>query len=289
MNKEILYTMATDENGDLIHIDDAIKGSRYYCPLCKGEFILRKSGKTGKGSKRPHFAHNELTPNCTPEGVLHYSFRKLLLSILIKHQSEDKTLAINWRCSICNGKYTGNILAKVASIKEEYNLVECRPDIALLDEDEGVVAVVEIVVTHKPEESVLQYYKMNHIVLIQIDVSSEDDLKRVEEKAKNPSTVELCLNSKCTNYGNIKTRRDLLIGTKMCNACFGLINVCTVRTSHVFGILHSTDFSENEIELAKAKGVRFEMRVNDATNEDYPQIICWNCKKIRSRFASRRF
>ena len=72
MVKEILYTTAVDKNGNLILIHNAEKGINYYCPVCHKDFILRKSGKTGKGSKRPHFAHNELTPNCTPEGVLHY-------------------------------------------------------------------------------------------------------------------------------------------------------------------------------------------------------------------------
>ena len=48
MTKEILYTSALDENGDTICINDAEKGRTYYCPICKGKFILRKSGKTGK-------------------------------------------------------------------------------------------------------------------------------------------------------------------------------------------------------------------------------------------------
>ena len=74
MVKEILYTTALDENGNLIRINDAEKGGTYYCPNCKSEFILRKSGKTGKGSRRPHFAHNNLTTNCTGESNLHFSF-----------------------------------------------------------------------------------------------------------------------------------------------------------------------------------------------------------------------
>jgi competence CoiA-like predicted nuclease len=96
MEKEILYTTALDKNDSFIHINNAEKGVNYYCPLCKKEFILRKSGKTGKGSRRPHFAHNELTPNCTPEGVLHYSFKKMLIDLLDKYKAENKPFILNW-------------------------------------------------------------------------------------------------------------------------------------------------------------------------------------------------
>ncbi len=73
MAKEILYTTAIDVYGKLIHIKDATKGRTYYCPECKNKFVLRKSKNTGKGSKRPHFAHN-VTTGCTPKSVLHNSF-----------------------------------------------------------------------------------------------------------------------------------------------------------------------------------------------------------------------
>ena len=77
MVNEILYATAIDKDGNLIHIDDAVKGIDYYCPECKKEFILHKSGKTGQGSKRPHFKHNELSPNCKPETVLQKYCTKL--------------------------------------------------------------------------------------------------------------------------------------------------------------------------------------------------------------------
>jgi len=96
MDKEILYTTALDDN-----IDNAEKGKVYYCPHCKTEFIRRKSGKPGKGSKRPHFAHNLLTTNCTPEGVLHYSFKIFLISLLEEYLKENKALVLNWYCHSC--------------------------------------------------------------------------------------------------------------------------------------------------------------------------------------------
>ncbi len=205
---EILYTTALDQNDNLIHVNNAEKGSKYYCPLCKKEFILRKSGKSGKGSRRPHFAHNELTPNCTPEGVLHYSFKKMLISLLEKFKNENRDLVMSWRCSSCEHANSVFLLQRVVSIKEEFNLGVCRPDIALLDDAGKIIAVIEIVVNHSPEENVLQYYKTNKIVLIQINVETEDELFMVEEIISNPNKVDFCLNTECRDYvsNDIKRR-----------------------------------------------------------------------------------
>lgn len=71
----ILYTVAIDNDGNLIKANDAEKGNVFFCPVCKTDLILRKSGKTGKGTKRPHFSHRKLIPNCTPETALHYSYK----------------------------------------------------------------------------------------------------------------------------------------------------------------------------------------------------------------------
>jgi len=78
MEKEILYTVALDPQGQLITARNAIKGNAFTCPMCSSVMILKKSGKTGEGTKRPHFAHKSLTPNCTPESVLHFVFKTLL-------------------------------------------------------------------------------------------------------------------------------------------------------------------------------------------------------------------
>ena len=64
---KLLYTIAKNEQGLFIKANEAEKGNDFFCPVCSSDLILRKSGNTGKGAKRPHFAHKSLTPNCTPE------------------------------------------------------------------------------------------------------------------------------------------------------------------------------------------------------------------------------
>lgn len=285
MVKEILYTTAFDKNSDLIHINNAEKGTAYYCPVCKKEFILRKSGKTGKGSKRPHFAHNELTSNCTPEGVLHFSFKKMVINLLEKYKSENKPLILNWSCGYCNSKNTGNVLENVFSIKEEYNLNVCQPDIALINGNGKVLAVIEIVVTHAPEENVLQFYKGNNIILIQINLSSEEDLNVVEMKIANPTFVDYCIvNPKCSEYDRYTKDRKIWVYPARCGRCFSIIEKYCIETNGVFGKIRSLDFLENEINFIKSKRTNVEIHRNKSANENYPIFSCLNCKRMMSRY-----
>jgi hypothetical protein len=286
MVKEILYTTAIDDNGDLVHIDDAEKGKVYHCPLCKKVFILRKSGKTGKGSKRPHFAHNELTPNCNPETVLHYSFKKMVVDLLNKYISEKNELVINWRCNACAKHHKGNLLAKVTSIKEEHYLKVCKPDIALLDAEENVIAVIEVVVTHKPEEKVLQYYQENKIIHIQINLSSDEDLKIVLSKITTPDIVDYCLNPKCSNKIRYSIKRRIYFYPDRCR-CYQPIEKYLIEINSAFGILKTLDFTDNEISFVQSKRTNIEVKTNEKTNEKYPTSICFNCRYISSRGHKR--
>lgn len=87
----ILYSVANDAIGNILHARIAEKNLDFFCPVCKGVMVLRKSGKTGKNTKRPHFAHKSLTPNCTPETALHFSF-KILAFNYIRRLIENKEL-----------------------------------------------------------------------------------------------------------------------------------------------------------------------------------------------------
>ena len=115
----ILYTVATDKDGNLIIANDAEKGTHYTCALCRADLILRKSGKTGKGTKRPHFAHRSLTPNCTPETALHYSFKHLLAKKIETHIKNQTPLPFSWYCKFCGDKHSGNLFPSPKSLSIE--------------------------------------------------------------------------------------------------------------------------------------------------------------------------
>lgn len=295
MGKEILYTKAKDKNGNLIDISDAQKGVDYYCPVCSKAFTFRKSGKTGKYSKRPHFAHppKVSSPDCTPENVLHSLFQKQLIDLLEKYKSGKKPFIFNWNCASCGHKNLGNLLEKVALIKKEYVLPECRPDIALLDEKENVLAVIEIVVTHKPEDKVLQFYKTNKMTLIQINLTSDEDLKQIEEKAKYPDIVDFCLDPKCPNYDKDKINRTIKWRMGQCGRCYVHLPRFEIEINSIFGRQSSLNFTEDELNevrsWVKLKDHDVIRKIDSDTKGEYPLVVCESCKRMRSGRNRRRF
>jgi len=286
----ILYTVATDKNGNLVKANDAEKGNDYFCPLCKTELILRKSGKTGKGTKRPHFAHRALTPNCTPETALHYSFKNLLARKIDEHIISQTPLSISWHCKFCGLDHSGNLLKKVKVVKVEHNLTVCQPDIALLDKDENVFAVIEVVVTHKPEPNVVKFYNDNHIILIQINLSSDKDIDELANKIASPDIVEICYNPKCKNCGHFQQKTIMTIIDGPCWKCGSTMKVATIRSSNgglmrgVSNNLTPRDFTENEINFAKSKGVLLKTQYSKTVNGKYVANSCAKCGSFAGDF-----
>jgi ribosomal protein L37AE/L43A len=292
MKEEILYRTALNIKGDLIHVLNAKKGIDYFCPDCKREFVLKKSGNTGKGSKRPHFAHksDEVDFKCSPESVLHKSFKKLVVEFLNSYLFNNKKIDVVWGCTSCKANNKGSLLYKVDSIREEYNLGVCRPDIALLDEEQNIVAVIEIVVTHAPEESALHYYQDNKITLFQIHLESDEDLLNVESKLTRPDYVGFCFNPRCQNTNSYSIERGLQVVHARCGKCNQLIKKSHVIVSTPFGEFKSLDFTDSEIKIIQANFPDLRLKVERATNKRYFLSDCINCKRIKSKYGrSRRF
>lgn len=289
MTKGILYATALDERGSLVHVGNAVKGMTYSCPVCKEPLVLRSSGKTGKGSRRPHFSHTELSPNCTPEGVLHYSFKKMLVDRLQTFRSAQAPFPISWCCTTCKHSYVENLLGRTESIREEFPLGLCRPDIALLDDHERVLVAIEIVVTHAPEDTTLGYYRENGIALVQINLESEKDLTKVDEIAQNPSFVGVCTNHCCINCDKqSSSTRAVVFQAVPCPRCGSPIEKYFIKFDSVFGRSVVSDFSDEEIELVKSTRTSIEVRVGEDQNRKFPVSVCQNCKRISSMFRSPR-
>jgi len=113
--KKVLYSVAKCSDKELINAKDAIKGNDYFCPVCNSSLILRKSGNTGRNSKRPHFAHKSLTQDCTPETALHYTFKTLTFKIISDLLKEKDALNFQWGCKFCTEIHKGDLLKKIVT------------------------------------------------------------------------------------------------------------------------------------------------------------------------------
>jgi len=199
MGNNILYKFAEDINGKIIHISNALPGVDYYCPECKEKFFFKKGN-----IRQHHFAHNNSSSNCTGtgEGYLHRTFKKMLLEFIKNNLNNKLPIIITWKCNICNMEHNGTFLNNIIDAKDEYNLAECRPDIALIYKNGNVPIIIEIVDKHEPEKNVIDYCKKHNTILIRIKLDSLDDLEKVENKIKFPSNVIFFSEMLCPNYTN---------------------------------------------------------------------------------------
>ena len=204
MVKEILYKYAENNNGNIIHINNAEIGLNYYCPDCKESFILKK-GKI----RQQHFAHSNSTSNCTGEGYLHKTFKKMLLNLIKNNILNKKPLEIFWKCNICKKEHNCNLINGIIDVKDEYNLEVCRPDIALINKTGTVPIIIEIVDKHEPENNVLQYCQKTNTVLIRIKIDTLNDLEDVNNKIKYPSNVVFFNQLFCPNVRNYLYQQQL--------------------------------------------------------------------------------
>lgn len=283
---KILYTVAADKNGNLIKANNAEKGNVFFCPVCKDELILRKSGKTGKGAKRPHFAHRSLTPNCTPETALHYSFKNLLADKIQKHITTNTPLPFFWFCKFCYDAHSGNLTKKIKAIKVEYNMTACQPDIALFDNEGKVFAVIEIVVSHKPEEKVLKFYNDNTIIVIQINLTSDEDIYKLEDKISRPDSVGTCFNPKCKTCGHFQQKTTMTIVEGDCWKCYSSMRVAIIEGGMTRGgtTVGPDEFTKDEISFARSKGVIIKEHYSKTANDNYLANTCGKCGTFAGNF-----
>lgn len=260
-------------NGQLIRAADADKEDIHLCLICNQELVLRR----GK-HKRPHFAHKVLTQDCTPETALHYSFKTLLAQKIQHHIDTNILLEIRWLCDHCNKYHVGNLLKKAVRVELEYDLGVCKPDIALLDQVNRVIAVIEIVVTHKPEEKVLDYYQQNSITLVQYDLTSDESLQRLDHAYLDPNYVALCLNPKCRRCQEYMYKKSLLIIDGQCWKCSKSMRVAALTGEG--GYIGNEDLIPSEIELANQRGANLVSRYSKTVRERYVANTCRNCSSF---------
>ncbi len=124
-NSKIFHQFALDDNHQITYIDNAIKGRKYYCPLCKKELNIRK-GKI----RTHHFAHKNEN-NCNYETYLHQCAKYLIKNAFDNNAEFRISYIASNRCpqfdkckfykdnyfKDCNGKFENNL-----NLKNYYDL-----------------------------------------------------------------------------------------------------------------------------------------------------------------------
>jgi ribosomal protein L37AE/L43A len=271
MGKEILYSFANNEHGVLVMADTAQRGRSYFCPSCNKEMVYRMGEKV-----RPHFAHKALSQNCSPETVLHFAFKRLLCERISRSLSARERLSIKWDCESCSGSHDGDLLKRTTHAQEEYSLGACRPDIGLLGKEGNIVAAIEIVVTHSPEQSTIEHYKAKGIPLIVFILKSDTELNRVNEKVLRPDIVDVCLNPKCPSCNKHMPRIKLLIIDGKCWKCNSPMKVGALRGDAGY----ECELNSSHIALANRNGANIKTRYSKTARDRYAANTCKKCNNF---------
>jgi hypothetical protein len=173
----------------------------------------------------------------------------------------------------------GNLLKRAPHAEEELHLGTCRPDIALLDKGGNVVAAIEIVVSHSPEQSTLEYYKSKGIPLIVFKLRADAELSRVEEKVLIPDSVNACLNPKCCRCNEHMSRIKMLIFDAKCWKCNSPMKV---------GVLEGDagcecEFTADHIALANRNGANIKTIYSKTIKARYAANTCRKCNAFIGR------
>lgn len=182
----IKYSYAYDDKGNIVKINDAIKGHHYFCLGCRKE-IIAKIGLI----RSPHFAHKK-DEVCDPEGYLHKLAKSRIKQIFL--QNKDFTINYNREhqchqygncafhtnyCSINRLEKTPiNLKTYYDTITEESEFKGFRADLLLSNskKKDRPPVFIEIKVTHACEEKKIS----SDIKIIEIEIETEDDINQLD-------------------------------------------------------------------------------------------------------------
>ena len=239
-------------HGTLVHVSEVVSGlqSDCLCPVCQTPLIARK------GNRRVHHFAHAIEPTCNPETLLHVLGKWIIRDRIAKSITSGKPIELQWQCSECSRYHQKVLTDHVTHVVEEHPLHGIRPDLALLNASGKVTAIIEVVVSHPPEQSVRQYCTQNSIDLIEVGVHDGCSLETLRnETILNASRVSIpCPKPKCSRCGLRLQERRLYVGNVRCWKCKGLMRVAIINTEG--DTMPPSHMTEQEVACAIAQGAQ---------------------------------
>ncbi|MCL4408323.1 MAG: hypothetical protein M1542_08335 [Thermotogae bacterium] len=154
--ESVTYPVALDENNNLITINDAVHGQKYFCPECHGEMIPR----LGEINVH-HFAHKNFSRSCATGESGYHAVAKWMLAYYF--QTHPK-IEFKVRCDVCGRPF--KIIEEIEKVEVEKGESKgFRPDLMITFKS-GEKMPCEVIYQHPVElENVGKYFDYKYILV----------------------------------------------------------------------------------------------------------------------------
>lgn len=144
---EPMYGWAIRKDGTPVPIAAAVRGERYFCPICKGE-VIPKMGEVNQH----HFAHLSLIA-CTPETVARAVAGIWLVNALKQKLAVGEAVNVVWQTGDHAEQHSVNVLKDVSLVAQNYQSPVGKADIALLNAAGKLKTVILLGIEGTPDSA----------------------------------------------------------------------------------------------------------------------------------------
>jgi len=272
--------------GQLVHVDAVASGSGCgcVCPSC-GDPLVAKKGE----SRIHHFAHYR-GATCNPETLLHQVGKRLLFERIVASLGSGVAIPIRWTCEHCHEEHEGNLIKKATGVVLEKSLGPCRPDVTLIDGNGSPVALLEIVVSHRPDPTVLAYAAERRIPLAEFHMAGTGDLDHItESEVLIPTKMDLCMRPRCPKCGKYLQKASLHVIGARCWKCDRAMKAALL--TGLGGVRGPEALTEQERAVARENGVVLRLERGNTRRGQWKRMTnaCGHCGAFTSTHYLHNF
>ncbi len=154
MKKKAVYSAAYSPDGTIALVHNISATGPFRCIGCGKPMIARR------GEERIwHFAHSN-DGRCSGETALHKAAKEMIAGALRRSLEINPHPAFlaSYKCPYCRDTHAIDLIVETGEIEVETQIGPVIPDILLKDTSGSPHAVIEVVVSHAPEDTAISYY-----------------------------------------------------------------------------------------------------------------------------------
>ena len=261
--------------GHLIHVSEVERGlhRKVVCIHCGSMLVAKKGEKTTH-----HFAHHSESA-CDGMRVLHKLGQKLMRR-RIEHAFKDGSgLPFQWDCKSCGKIHRRNLVKKARKVREEFTLKGAernpRSDLVLFDSKDKPHVAVEIVVTHAPEDWVIETYRELGITRVEFSLNGPEDLELLANgETLKADKVDWCEMPKC-ECGSFFRPRVVHLVDADCWKCHS--DMVIAYGTGLYNHIDPSKFTWAERKAAEGQGARFSILKVKRDRRGYLSNECSFC------------